>query len=167
MNKGRQRAVPGLVAFLAALAALAAGSGCEARSSVEAAQTAIVAAQTVVPGAQATALAGATLVSGALADSQAILAMLQPLLAGASVELTKEPSDAANDAVTDVSIAATDSLGSFAQIDPASRQAAARAALALAGAYYPNATISLSVVDGSGASLVSGTRAAGEAPLLQ
>ena len=124
-------------------------SGCEARSSVEAAQTAVVAVQTALPSAQTA------------------LSTLDGLLAGASLAVETMPPDADNNAVTDVTIQGSDTSGALGRLAPAARQATASAALAAAAQYYPNATISLTVTDGSGATLVSGRKAAGQAPSVQ
>jgi hypothetical protein len=141
--------------------------GCQAQGSVEAARTAIVAAQTVLPGAQATAQSAATAVSGALSDSPSALGNLQLLLGGASLEVSTTPADAANEAVTDLSIEGTDAAGQLAQLDSRTRQAAAITALLLASQYYPNANISLKVVDASGAALLRGTKAPGQPAAVQ
>jgi hypothetical protein len=154
----RQRALAILLALLAGL-----GAGCEARSSVEAAQTAIVAVQTVVPAAQAEA----TQVSNALANAQPLVAILQGLLQGAAVQVTTKPEGAQPSAVTSVTIEATDSQGTLAQVDAGLRQAAAQAALSSAAQYYPNATITLTLLEASGAPLVSGSVAPGQSPRVQ
>jgi len=137
--------------------------GCQARGSVEAAQTAIVVAQTALPAVQA----AATTVSGALSDSQSALGPLQNLLAGAALDVKTMPADAPNDAVTNVTIDASDTQDNLEQIDPRGRQAAATAALVLASQYYPNATIALNVVDSSGKPLIKATMAPGQLPSVQ
>jgi hypothetical protein len=145
-----------------------ASSACEAGSSVQAAQTAITTAQTVLPGAQATAAAGATLVSGVLATAQPALTTVQAMLAGASVHVTTTPEGTTDpNSITDVKIDATDAQGTLAQVDPHARQAAALAALAAAGQYYPNARIELTITDMSGATLVTGSVAPGQTPSVQ
>jgi hypothetical protein len=126
-----------------------------------------VAAQTVLPGAQATAQAGATLVSGALANGQPVLITLQSLLQGANVQVQTTPDGAAADAVTSVSIDGTDAQGTLAQLDPNVRKAAALAALQAAAQYYPQATITLTVKDTSGLALISGRVAPGQTPTIQ
>jgi hypothetical protein len=141
VNQGRQFKLALCLAVLAI-------SGCQARSSVEAAQTAVTAAQTVV-------------------SESGVLPRLQSVLVGSNVEVRTSPDGATNDAVTDVTITATDADGRLAQIDPRARQAAVAAALAAAGQTYPNATISLEVVDGSGIALISGSKAPGEAPTVE
>lgn len=128
-------------------------TGCEARSSVEAAQTAVVVAQTVVPVAQL--------------GSQQLATVLQSLLAGASVDLRTMPEGAPNDTVTDVAINATDTQGVLGQVDSRARQAAAMAALSSAAQYYPRATINLQVTDGTGEILLSGSVAPGQTPSIQ
>ena|ERR1051326_6952955 len=158
----RQRALATALALLSAMAL-----ACEARSSVEAAQTAIIAAQTAVPGAQATAQAGATLVSTALGTAQPLVATLQALLQGASIQVRTTPDGAAPDAVTSVTVDAADSQGTLAQVDPAVRQAAALGALAAAAQYYPKATITLTVSGADGTALVSGSAAPGQSPRVQ
>ena len=123
--------------------------GCEARSSVEAAQTAVVAVQTVLPFGQFDAN------------------QLESLLAGVSLEVQTQPEGVSNDAVTSVTIEGTDNQDRLAQVDLHARQAAATGALVLASQYYPNATISLSVSDSSGSVLIKGTKAPGQPPSLQ
>jgi hypothetical protein len=166
--------VRAFVIGLVASSALAVASGCGARTSAEGAQTAISAVQTVLPAAQAavpavqaTAQAGATAVAGVLSDAQAISAQLQLLLAGSSVDLKTMPAGAANDAVTDVTINATDSRGTLAQLDTASRQAAASAAMVGVAQYYPGASISVTVRDATGTPLISGTKPLGQSPTFQ
>jgi hypothetical protein len=144
LKQARQRAI-----FSVLLLGLLA-SGCEARSSVEAAQTAVVAVQTAVPISQS-----------------AFTTALQGLLAGANLSITTAPDGASTDAVTQLTIRATDTQGTLAQVDVRARQAAVTGALALAAQYYPNATISLTVSDASGATLVSGSKAPGQAPAVQ
>jgi len=143
VKQARQRALCGLALLVLAC-------GCEARSSVEAAQTAVVAVQTVVPISQST-----------------LSTALQGLLAGANLSVSTSPEGASNDAITDVSISATDTQNALAQIDPRARQAAVSGALGLAAQYYPNATISLTVTDTSGTTLVSGSKAPGQAASVQ
>jgi hypothetical protein len=174
VNERRQRAARAVVTGLVTLSALALASGCDARTSAEGvqtavavAQTALPAVQTVLPGVQATAQAGATAVAGVLSDPQAIIAQLQVLLAGSSVELTTLPAGAGNDVVTEVLISATDTRGALGQLDAHSRQAAAGAAMVVVAQYYPKASISLAVNDSAGAALISGTKAAGQAPTFQ
>lgn len=164
MSWGRQRTA---LVVVGVLAPLLIGTACQARSSVEAAQTAIVAAQTVLPGAQATAQAGATVVSGVLANGQPVLIALQSVLQGANVQVQTAPDGAAPDAVTSVTIDGTDAQGSLAQLDPNVRKAAALAALQTAAQYYPQATITLTVKDTSGAALISGRVAPGQSPSVQ
>ena len=154
-------------ASVVALCVLSLASGCEARSSVEAAQTAVVAAQTALPGAQATAQAGATLVSVAVSAAQPLVATLQGLMAGASVQVHITPDGADAQAVTSVDIEGTDVQGTLQQIDARTRQAAVAAALLAAAQYYPNASIALKVDDASGAPLVSGSLAPGQSPSVQ
>lgn len=174
MKLSRQRAVHAFLTGLGTLVVLAIGVACDARTSVEGAQTAVAVAQTAlpalqtaVPGVQATAQAGATLVTGVLSDPVAINAQLQVLLAGSTVDLKTTPPGVANDAVTQLEITGTDTRGTFAQLDERARQAAGGAAMLLAAQYFPNASVALSVVDSSGASIFSGTKALGEAPSLQ
>ncbi len=161
MNEARQRTTFALLAAVATFGTLAVG--CQARGSVEAAQTAVVMAQTALPAVQA----AATSVSGALTDSQAVLTTLQGLLGGATLDVKTTPPDASNDAVTNVSIDGADGQGTLTQIDSRTRQATAAAALMLAAQYYPNATIALSVVDRSGNSLIKATKAPGQMPAIQ
>lgn len=149
------------------LALLAAATGCQAHSSVEAAQTAIVAAQTVLPGAQATAQAGATLVSTAFGNAQPLIATLQAVLQGVSVQVTMTPEGAAPDAVTDVDLEGTDSQGTLENLDASLRQAAGTAALSAAAQYFPNATISLDVKGATGEQILKGRVAPGQPPSVQ
>jgi hypothetical protein len=164
VNKRRQRAALWFVTTLAIFGTLV---GCEARSSIEAAQTAVVVAQTALPGAQATALAAATQVTSVLPDARTLLPSLQLLLAGAMLEVVTSPPDAAPDGVTAVTIRGTDTSGTLTQLDTRARQAAASAALLMASNYYPNASITLTVADGSGTALLSGTKSPGRSPELQ
>jgi hypothetical protein len=156
------------VTSLVVLGLLMLGSACGAGPSIQSAQTAVTGAQTALPGLQATAQAGATSVAGVLgADPQAIATQLQALLAGVSVDLQTTPTGASNDAVAQVRITATDTRGAFARLDPSARQAAAGAAMLVSGQYFPNATITLSLVDGAGTTLLSGTKAPGQPPSIQ
>ncbi len=166
MNESRRRRLISLWSAVIAFVLLAAASGCQAASSIEAAQTAVVVAQTTLPGAQATVQAAATLVGG-LAEAQSVLIQLQPLLAGAALKVATSPIGAPNEAVTDVAVDATDVQGTLAQLDARTRQAAATAALMAASQYYPNAAISLHVVDSAGAPLISGTKPQGQLPRVQ
>jgi hypothetical protein len=159
----RQRAF--LPVFVLAL--LGAATACQAHSSVEAAQTAIVAAQTVLPGAQATAQAGATLVSSAFANAQPLIATLQAVLQGVSVQVKMTPEGAAPDAVNDVEVDGVDAQGTLANLDPSLRQAAGTAALSAAAQYFPNATISLDVKGSSGEQVLKGSVAPGQPPSVQ
>ena len=166
---------------IVALGLLTLVGGCQAGSSVEGAQTAIAVAQTALPGfqtalpgiqtalpgVQATAQAGATLVSSVLSDPQAISVQLQALLAGVTIQARMTPDGAANDAVTQVSVTGTDTRGTFAQMDPRARQATTTGAMLVLGQYYPNASIALTVVDGAGGSLISGSMSPGQAPAIQ
>jgi hypothetical protein len=145
-----------VVTGVAVLGLLAASSGCEVRSSVDGAQTAVAIAQTALPGIQT-----------ALPRVQAVAVQLQALLAGAHVEVETEPDGAPNEQVSEVKISATDAQGAFAQLEPSAQQATAGAALLLVGQYYPNATVSLSIADERGELMVSGTRAPGQPPSVQ
>lgn len=138
-----------------------------AQTAVSAVQTLVPGAQTALPGLQATIQAGATSVAGVLGDPQTVATQLQPLLAGASIDVKTTPTGATNDAVTQVMVTGTDTRGTFGQLDPSTRQATAQAALQIGGQYFPNATISLSVVDSSGNALLSGSKAPGQAPVIQ
>jgi hypothetical protein len=177
------------VTSLVAVGLLMLGSACDAGPSIQSAQTAVTGAQTAaagaqtavaavqtlvpgaqtaLPGLQATAEAGATSAAGVLgADPQAIAIQLQALLAGVSVDLQTTPSGASNDAVAQVRIIGTDTRGTFARLDPSARQAAAGAAMLIGGEYFPNATITLSLVDGAGNTLLSATKAPGQPPSIQ
>jgi hypothetical protein len=188
VNESRQRALGALSTSAVALGLLIFNSACDISPSIQSAQTAVTGAQTAVtgaqtavsavqtlvpgaqtalPGLQATIQAGATSVAGALADPQTVATQLQALLAGASIDLKATPAGASNDAVTQVAITGTDTRGTFGQLDPSTRQATAGAALQIGGQYFPNATISLSVVDSTGNSLLSGSKAPGQAPSIQ
>lgn len=165
---------PALVTSLVALGALAFCNACEARGSIDGAQTAIAVAQTalpgvqtVLPGVQATAQAGATVVAGVLGDPRAVTLQAQALLAGAQVQLVVEPGGSGNDAATGVVVNASDAQGTFGQLDARARQAAGGAVLVLVGQYYPNATVELSVADATGTLLLTGRRAPGQAPAVQ
>ena len=166
---------------LGVLSALALLGGCQNEPAVQAAQTAVSAAnaalpavqatvqaaQTALPGLQATAQAGATLVSGVLNDSQAVAGRIQALLAGANAHVTTAPPGAATDAVTAVMITATDAQGNLAQLDPDTRSTAVVAALEIVGSTYPNATISLTIDASDGSPLVRGAKQPDQAPTLQ
>ena len=165
---------PALATGIAALGLLTLVSGCQAGSSVESAQTAIAVAQTALPGlqtalpgVQATAQAGATLISSVLSDPLAINAQLQALLAGVTIDARTTPDGAPNDAVNQVNVTGTDARGTFAQLDGRTRGATMTGALLLVGQYYPNATVSLTVVDSAGGTLASGSKAPGQAPSVQ
>jgi hypothetical protein len=164
---GRQRAARAIVGSFLTLGMLATGTACDAGNSVEAAQTAVIAARTVLPGAQATVQAGATLVSNALSTVQPVIAMVRGMLQGVSVNVSTTPSDAQPADVADVSIEGTDSQGRLGQLDAQTRETAARAALVAVSQYYPKATIVLKVVDGSGNTLIDGSVAPGQAPSIQ
>jgi hypothetical protein len=133
--------------------AVAVATGCQARSSVEVAQTAVVVAQTALPVAQA--------------GSERALTVLQGLLSGATLDIKTSPDGADNPDVTDVSIDATDSRNAIGQIDPRARQAMVATALLATAQAYPNATIELEIVDGSGNVLASGRVAPGQTPSVQ
>ena len=173
MNERRQRVVRALGTGIVTLGLLTLVGGCQAGSSVESAQTAITMAQTALPGlqtslpgVQATAQAGATLISSVLSDPLAINAQLQALLAGVTIDAKTTPDGAANDAVSQVSVTGTDARGTFAQMDARARGATTMGALLLVGQYYPNATVSLTVLDGSGGTLASGSKAPGQGPVI-
>ena len=164
---------PALGTGIVALGLLTLVGGCQAGSSIESAQTAIVVAQTALPGlqtalpgVQATAQAGATLISGVLSDPLAITAQLQALLAGVTIDARTTPDDAPNDAVKQVNVTGTDARGTFVQMDARTRQATITGALLLVGQYYPNATVTLTVVDSGGGTLASGSKAPGQAPVI-
>ncbi len=131
-------------------------AGCQARSTAEAVQTAVVVAQ-----------AAATQVTTSLPDPSNMLTSIQFLLAGATLQIRTTPADAAKDEVTEVAIEGADANDSLTQLDPRARQAAAGAALLAAAQYYPNATISLTVVDASGAALVKATKTPRGIPQFQ
>ena len=157
VNERRQRAMCALGTSAVALGLLIFNSACDcpsiqsaqtaitgaqtavigAQTAVTSAQTAVSAVQTLVPGAQtalpglqATVQAGATSVAGVLGDPQAVATQLQPLLAGASIDVKTTPAGASNDAVTQVTITGTDTRGTFGQLDPSTRQATAQRRLA-------------------------------------
>ena len=92
---------------------------------------------------------------------------LEALLAGINLDIQTQPEGVASDAVTNVTIKGTDNQDRLSEVDSHGRQAAAGGVLILAAQYYPNATISLSVADGSGSILVKGTKAPGQPPSLQ
>lgn len=155
------------------LGALAGTGACEARTSVEGAQTAVAVAQTslpgiqtVIPNVQATAQIGATLVSGLLADPQAINIQVKALLAGSTIEIATTPANAPNERVSTVEVKATDTQGTFGQIDGRGRQAALIASLLLLGQYYPDASIAVRVLDANGTALIQGSKLPGEQPSL-
>ena len=143
MNRNRQRAA------VAVLLAAVASVGCEARSSVEAAQTAVVVVRTAVP---------------VVSEFPSIA---QGLLPGSTITVKVSPDGADSTAATDVAITATDSGGTLQQMDSRARQAATIGALLATAQYYPNATIALTVVDTAGNTLVVGKKAAGGQPSVQ
>jgi hypothetical protein len=174
VNERRQRVARALATSTLALSILTLAGGCEARSSIEAAQTAVSVSQTslpglqtALPGLQATAQAGATQVLVVLSDPRAINAQLQALLAGSTVDVKTAPDGAASDSVTNVTVLGTDTQGNFAQLDTRSRQTTSSGALLVLGQYFPKANISLTVVDSGGATLISGTKAPGQLPAFQ
>jgi hypothetical protein len=146
VNKPRQFVALVVVCTCAVVA------GCQARSTPEAVQTAIGVAQ-----------AAAT----ALPDTQGLLPSLQLLLGGVSLDVKTAPDGAAKEWVTEVQIRGTDATGTLTQLDERARQTAVAAALAAAAQYYPNATISLTVVDGSGASVLTARKPQGKPPEFQ
>ncbi len=173
VNERRQRVAPALGSGIVAFGLLILVGGCQAGSSVESAQTAIAVAQTALPGlqtalpgVQATAQAGATLISSILSDPLAINAQLQALLAGVTIDARTTPDGASNDAVTQVSVTGTDARGTFGQLDARTRQATTMGALLLVAQYYPNASVSLTVLDGAGGTLASGSKAPGQGPVV-
>lgn len=141
MNKARQFAVTVLVCTCTVIA------GCQARSTPEAVQTAIGIAQ-----------AAATV----LPDTQGVLPSLQLLLGGVSLDIKTTPDGAAKEQVTEVQIRGTDATGTLTQLDERPRQGAAVAALTAAAQYYPNASISLTIVDSSGASVLNARKPQGQ-----
>jgi hypothetical protein len=120
-----------------------------------------------MPGAQATALAGATLVSGALGSAQPVASVLQSALQGADIRITTTPEDAAPQAASALQIDATDAQGALGQMDALTRRVAVSAALVAASQYFPNASIRLTVKDPSGKTVVSGSVAPGQTPNVQ
>jgi hypothetical protein len=177
----RQRGARPLVVAAIVLGVLASGTACQANNSAEAVQTAVAAAQTVLPAgqtaaagaqtvlpaAQATAQAGATLVSDALNTAQPVIQMLQGLLQGASVNVSTVPDGAAPSAVTAVTVEGTDSQGRLEQVDEQTRHTLASATLSAISQYYPQANVTLTVVDDAGNMLVSGSTAPGRDPAVQ
>jgi hypothetical protein len=150
-----------------------AAAGCEARSSAEGAQTAVALAQTAlpglqttVPGIQATAQVGATQVSGVLGARNSIDDQLRALLRGAAVSIVTSPDNVDNSQVTRVEVKANDIETTIGGLDSRTRQATAIGVLLLLGQYYPQASITLSVVDGTGITLLHGTRASGQFPSI-
>ncbi len=163
----RQRAALPVVAAMLTLGVLAGGTACGADNSLQAAQTAVTAAQTVMPGAQATAEAGATLVSNAVNTVQPAIVLVQQLLRDVALKVTTMPVGAQPSDVTEVTIEGTDNQGHLGEIDALARQAAVTAALAAIQQYYPKATVTLTVVDASGNLLAQGRVAPGESPSVQ
>jgi hypothetical protein len=125
-----------------ALLFLTVGAGCEARSSVDAAQTAVALTQTYLPAVQGS-------------------------LPGTTVDFKVSPENADAASATDVAITATDADGTLGQMDARARQAATYAALLAAAQYYPHARISLTVVDGTGNAVIAATKPAGGQPSVQ
>ena len=124
------------------------GTACQARSSAEAAATAIAIAQTSIP-ALPTGLPS-------VADQ------LRGILLGVSLDVETTPTGASSDAVTQLNISGTDSSGTLGQLDPRARDAAGSAALVVASRYYPKATIVLDVKDANGSALIHASRAPGD-----
>lgn len=138
MNPRRQRAWLWLLIVLVL-------TGCQARSSAEAAQTAVAVAQTAIPALPS------------VADQ------LRPLLPGVALDVQITPADAPSQSVTQVSISGTDAFGALAQLDPLARDGAASAALMVASRYYPKATIVLEIRDARGGTLLRTSRQPGDA----
>ena len=118
--------------------------GCQARTSAEAAQTAVAVAQTALP------------------SLPSFTDQVRPLLPGVAIDVRTTPADAPNEAVSEVTISGADGAGALAQVDPRAREAAASAAMGLASRYYPNARIVLDIRDRQGAPLVQASRAPGD-----
>jgi len=168
------RVAPALGTGIVTLGLLTLVAGCQAGSSIESAQTAIVVAQTALPGlqtalpgVQATAQAGRRSSAALLSDPLAISAQLQALLAGVTIDARLTPDGATNDAVSQINVTGTDARGTFARLDGAPARRRPRARCCWFGQYYPNAMVTLTVVDGVGGTLASGSKAPGQAPALQ
>jgi len=96
-----------------------------------------------------------------------VVTVLQSALQGANVQLKTTPDGATPLTASALEVDATDAQGSLGQMDAATRQIAVSAALVAASQYFPNATITLTVKDGDGNTVVSGTVAPGQTPKIQ
>jgi hypothetical protein len=161
MNKPRQRR-----RHLAALIGMA-GVLCAAACS-QAASNDVRSAATAFAGVQATVQPVSTRVADALSRLQpSDLGRLIGTTMGANVEITLTPPGAPNDQVTQATLDGTDRTGAFGRLDDQARRSFAGAALQLARQAYPQATITLNVVDSSGTSLLAATYPPGGQPAFQ
>ena len=135
-----------------------------AQSALSGARTAVSGAQTVVPAAQSTLQAAATAVSPQV---QYITGILTTILGGGvQLQLEQQPPEVANTQVTNVHLRATDASGTFAKLDRDGREKTAEAVLFATSQFYPQATVDLLIVDGANRTLMTGSRAPGEAAKL-
>jgi hypothetical protein len=93
-----------------------------------------------------------------LGDPRLVSQALSLLLAGANVTLQIAPPDATGEAAQQVAIDAVDTSGAFGRLDSATQHQAANGALMAAAQAFPKATLALTVKDGAGSRLVSGTK---------
>ena len=129
------------------------------------ARTAVTGAQTVLPAAQGTVQAAATAVSPQV---QYVLGILTSILGGGvQVQMEQQPPDAPNTQVKTVRLRATDARGAYASLDRNGREKTAEAVLLATSQFYPQATIDLLIVDGADRTLMTGSRAPGQAPKLE
>jgi hypothetical protein len=146
---------------------LVAGVLCVAACS-PAASNDVRSAATAFAGVQATVQPVSTRVADALTRLQPTdLGRLIGTTMGATIEVSVTPPGAANDQVTQATLNGTDRTGAFGRLDEQARRSFAGAALQLARQAYPKATITLNVVDSSGARLLAATYPAGGQPAFQ
>jgi hypothetical protein len=96
-----------------------------------------------------------------------VLQVLRGILgSGVQVQIEQDPPGAPNSQVTNVRVRATDASGAFARLDRDGREKTAEVVLFAAGQFYPQATVDLLIVDGSDHTLLTGSRAPGQAARL-
>ena len=144
------------------------GAVSSAQQAVGTAQRAVSSVQTALPAGQATAQAAATAAARFVASPPLpdVARALGGVLSGVSVDVSLTPDAVPNDQVSRAIVTGADSRGGFANLDADGQQRAATAALLVAGQIYPQATVELRIVDASGRTLLSGTKAPGAAPVL-
>jgi hypothetical protein len=108
----------------------------------------------------------ATVVAGVVQSEQVqdTVRQIAAVLGGIGLEVDQTPPGAAPLDTMRMVLRGSDTGGALASLQPFARRLAALAALATAGQLFPNADIELTVVDASGATLLSGSRRPGHEP---